>query len=164
MAVALAWSLFAVYLVVTFWLAWLGHRRTTSFEDFAVGGRSMGPGVAGLTLGAGLHELPATVWGVAVCDDERYFLDKTASDAADWHRRYPDNPMPTFEPRVVDGYVGEGYGIADDSIFELIAEAGASTYGFILSKSSQFVDFLFHKNLKNKSPQKYFLAIPTILQ
>ena len=79
---------------------------------------------AGLTLGAALHELPATVWGVAVCDDERYFLDKTASDAADWHRRYPDNPMPTFEPRVVDGYVGEGYGIADDSIFELIAELG----------------------------------------
>ena len=32
--------------------------------------------------------------------------------------------MPTFEPRVVDGYVGEGYGIADDSNFELIAELG----------------------------------------
>jgi sodium/pantothenate symporter len=51
-AMTIAWSLFAVYLVVTFWLAWLGHRRTKTFADFAVGGRNMGPGVAGLTLGA----------------------------------------------------------------------------------------------------------------
>ena len=50
--VAIAWTLFAVYLVGTFWLAWLGHRRTKSFADFAVGGRDMGPGMAGLTLGA----------------------------------------------------------------------------------------------------------------
>jgi D-cysteine desulfhydrase len=79
---------------------------------------------AGLTLGSALHGLPATVWGVAVCDDERYFLEKTASDAADWQRRYPDTAMPDFEPRVLDGYVGEGYGIADDSIFELIGSLG----------------------------------------
>ncbi|MGE0710315.1 MAG: hypothetical protein AB7N76_13620 [Planctomycetota bacterium] len=50
--VTMAWGLFAVYLVVTYWLAWLGHKRTKSFDDFAVGGRSMGPGMAGLTLGA----------------------------------------------------------------------------------------------------------------
>jgi D-cysteine desulfhydrase len=79
---------------------------------------------AGLTLGAALHGLPATVWGVAVCDDERYFLEKTASDAADWHRRYPETALPDFEPRVIDGYVGEGYGVADDGIFELIANLG----------------------------------------
>ena len=30
---------------------------------------------AGLTPGAALHRLPATVWGVNVCDDEQYFLD-----------------------------------------------------------------------------------------
>ncbi|MEZ6188185.1 MAG: hypothetical protein R3F62_24650 [Planctomycetota bacterium] len=48
----LAWSLFGVYLAFTFWLAYLGHKRTKSFEDFAVGGRSMGPGLAGMTLGA----------------------------------------------------------------------------------------------------------------
>ena len=79
---------------------------------------------AGLTLGVALHQLPATVWGIAVCDDERYFLDKTAADAADWQRRYPDMSMPAFEPRVLDGYVGRGYGIADDNIFELIADVG----------------------------------------
>jgi D-cysteine desulfhydrase len=79
---------------------------------------------AGLTLGVALHQLPATVWGIAVCDDERYFLDKTAADAADWQRRYPDMSLPAFEPRVLDGYVGRGYGIADDNIFELIADVG----------------------------------------
>ena len=28
-----------------------------------------------VTLGAALHGLPVTVWGVNVCDDEQYFLD-----------------------------------------------------------------------------------------
>jgi sodium/pantothenate symporter len=48
----LAWTLFALYLAGTFWLAWLGHKKTKNFSDFAVGGRSMGPVMAGLTLGA----------------------------------------------------------------------------------------------------------------
>ena len=50
--VHLAWILFGLYLVVTFYLAYLGHKRTKTFEDFAVGGRSMGPGLTGMTLGA----------------------------------------------------------------------------------------------------------------
>ena len=76
----------------------------------------------GLTLGAALHRLPATVWGVNVCDDETYFLNKVASDVADWRRRYPDTPAVEIEPRVLDGYVGQGYAVAAPSIFELIAE------------------------------------------
>ena len=77
---------------------------------------------AGLTLGAALHQLPATVWGVNVCDDEQHFLDKVASDVADWKTRYPHVPRVDVQPRVLDGYVGEGYGIADDAVFALIAE------------------------------------------
>lgn len=76
----------------------------------------------GLTLGAALQDLPATVWGVNVCDDESYFLDKVASDAADWQRRYPGVPDVAISPRVLDGYVGKGYAVADPAIFELIAE------------------------------------------
>ena len=78
----------------------------------------------GLTIGAALHKLPATVWGINVCDDETYFLDKVASDAADWRRRYPEAPDVAIEPRVLDGYVGPGYAVADPEIFELIAELG----------------------------------------
>jgi D-cysteine desulfhydrase len=80
---------------------------------------------AGLTLGVALHQLPATVWGVNVCDDERYFLDKIAGDANDWHSRYPDCPQPELKPRVLDGYVGRGYGIAEPEVFQLINDLAA---------------------------------------
>lgn len=76
----------------------------------------------GLTLGAALHNLPATVWGVNVCDDEQYFLNKVTSDAAQWRQHYPGVPAVNIEPRVLDGYVGQGYAIATPAIFELIAE------------------------------------------
>ena len=76
----------------------------------------------GLTLGVALHGLSATVWGVNVCDDEQYFQQKVRADAADWRARYPQVPEVTVEPRVLDGYVGEGYGIAGDAVFQLIAE------------------------------------------
>ena len=77
---------------------------------------------AGLSLGVALHQLPATVWGVNVCDDEQYFMDKVAADAADWRSRYPDVPAVAVDPRVLDGYVGDGYGIASKDVFALIAE------------------------------------------
>lgn len=48
----LAWTLFGLYLVATFWLAWLGHKRTKSFAEFALGKRDMGPWLTGMTLGA----------------------------------------------------------------------------------------------------------------
>jgi D-cysteine desulfhydrase len=77
---------------------------------------------AGLTLGAALHGLPVTVWGVNVCDDEQYFLDKVAADAHDWRRRYPGVPAVEVSPRVLDGYVGEGYARAGAEIFSLIRD------------------------------------------
>ena len=77
---------------------------------------------AGLTLGTALHQLPATVWGVNVCDDEQYFRAKVASDAADWRDRYPGVPQVDIEPRVLDGYVGQGYGVASPEVFSLIGE------------------------------------------
>ncbi|GAB3276424.1 1-aminocyclopropane-1-carboxylate deaminase/D-cysteine desulfhydrase [Parahaliea aestuarii] len=77
---------------------------------------------AGLTLGAALHELPLTVWGVNVCDDEQYFIDKVADDVSDWRKRYPGQPDATVVARVLDGYVGSGYGEAGREIFDLIRD------------------------------------------
>lgn len=77
---------------------------------------------AGLTLGAALHGLPVTVWGVNVCDDEQYFLDKVHEDVADWRRRFPGVPEVAVTPRVLDGYVGEGYAKAGPEIFQLIRD------------------------------------------
>jgi D-cysteine desulfhydrase len=76
----------------------------------------------GLTLGVALHRLPATVWGVNVCDDENYFLNKVASDTAQWRQRYPGVPAVDIAPRVLDGYVGQGYAVAGPEVFELIGE------------------------------------------
>jgi D-cysteine desulfhydrase len=77
---------------------------------------------AGLTLGAALHALPVTVWGVNVCDDERYFLDKVAADVRHWSETFPDVNAVPLRPRVLDGYVGEGYARAGPEVFGLIAE------------------------------------------
>ncbi len=77
---------------------------------------------AGLTAGAELTDLPATVWAVNVCDDEQYFIDKVAADIADWHQRYPDTPAVDARARVLDGYVGAGYGKASPEVFALIRD------------------------------------------
>lgn len=86
---------------------------------------------AGLTLGAALHELPATVWGVNVCDDARYFIDKVSADTSDWRQRYPHVPAVSATTRVLDGYVGQGYGIADQSVYGLIQDL-AQLEGLVL--------------------------------
>ncbi|WP_197911791.1 1-aminocyclopropane-1-carboxylate deaminase/D-cysteine desulfhydrase [Kineobactrum salinum] len=80
---------------------------------------------AGLTLGVELRGLPLTVWGVNVCDDEQYFLDKVAADAADWQARFPGLPAVHPAPRVLDGHAGAGYGVAGPEVFALIAELAA---------------------------------------
>jgi len=77
---------------------------------------------AGLTAGAEIHDLPATVWAVNVCDDEQYFLDKVAADIADWRERYPGTPAIEAQARVLDGYVGAGYGKASPEVFDLIRD------------------------------------------
>jgi D-cysteine desulfhydrase len=77
---------------------------------------------AGLTLGAAIHGLPIQVWGVNVCDDEAWFLNKVRENIADWRQRYaPEQPLPEVEVRVIDGYVGPGYGRAGPEVFETIA-------------------------------------------
>jgi D-cysteine desulfhydrase len=87
---------------------------------------------AGLTLGACLHEVPVEVWGINVCDDEAWFMKKVKEDIADWQRRY-QQPLPEPAPvtRVIDGYVGPGYGRADPEIYQLIAEV-ARLEGIVL--------------------------------
>jgi SSS family solute:Na+ symporter/sodium/pantothenate symporter len=48
----MAWILFAVYLIGTAYLGWLGYKRTTDFSSFALGNRDMSPLVVGVTLAA----------------------------------------------------------------------------------------------------------------
>jgi D-cysteine desulfhydrase len=87
---------------------------------------------AGLTLGTALHGLPIQVWGVNVCDDAAWFLNKVRENIADWRQLYaPELPLPEVDVRVIDGYVGPGYGRADAEVFETIALA-ARLEGLVL--------------------------------
>jgi SSS family solute:Na+ symporter/sodium/pantothenate symporter len=49
-----SWTLFALYVVGTLWLARLGQRRTTTFESYALGDGRMHPFVAGMALAASM--------------------------------------------------------------------------------------------------------------
>ena len=50
----LAWTLFGAYIVLTFWLAWLGQKKTSSLETYALGDGAMSPWVVGLALAASM--------------------------------------------------------------------------------------------------------------
>lgn len=77
---------------------------------------------AGLTLGAQLHGLTAPIYGINVCDDEAYFLQKVSADINEWQQRFGIS-LDTFPTiRVIDGYVGAGYAITSDAVLQCIAE------------------------------------------
>lgn len=48
----LAWTLFAIYLLGTAWLGWLGHKKTDDFGSFAIGKGDLSPMQVGITLAA----------------------------------------------------------------------------------------------------------------
>ena len=81
---------------------------------------------SGLTLACQLLEVSSRVTGYAVCDDEAYFLGKVAEDVADWERRYPGAGGKNFQfdqsrVRVNDEYIGPGYALANEDIYQAIA-------------------------------------------
>ncbi|MEO1514667.1 MAG: hypothetical protein AAFV95_06630 [Bacteroidota bacterium] len=49
---SLAWTLFAIYLLGTAYLGWLGHRKTDDFGSFAIGKGDLSPLQVGVTLAA----------------------------------------------------------------------------------------------------------------
>lgn len=50
----LIWALFGGYMLVTAWLAWLGHKKTGDMRSFAVGKGDMSPLIVGITLSASI--------------------------------------------------------------------------------------------------------------
>lgn len=50
----LIWGLFLVYLAVTSWLAWMGHKKTTDIVSYSVGKGDLNPFVVGVTLAASI--------------------------------------------------------------------------------------------------------------
>lgn len=87
---------------------------------------------AGLTAGSVLFGLNAQVWGINVCDDEQYFLDKVRHDLTEWRDWFnQDLDIESLDVNVIDGYVGPGYAKASEAVFETIKQL-ASTEGIVL--------------------------------
>lgn len=89
--------------------------------EFIVCASGSGGTQAGLTLGNHLHQLHAKVLGFAVCDDEAYFLRKVREDIEAWQTLYaPGMDLSDLLIQVNDQYIGPGYAIATEAVFETI--------------------------------------------
>jgi D-cysteine desulfhydrase len=87
---------------------------------------------AGLTAGVQRYGVDAQVWGVNVCDDEAWFLNKVTRDLVDWEQRYQTGiDLESLSVKVIDGYVGAGYAQAGPEIFNCISDIARSE-GLIL--------------------------------
>ena len=81
---------------------------------------------AGLTAGAELFDLGCPVTGIAVCDDEQYFQTKVRHDLNGWSVRYAAEDgfeglnIDALNIQVLEDYIGPGYAIADDEIYDTI--------------------------------------------
>lgn len=79
---------------------------------------------AGLIVGADLLGMQTDIYGINVCDDESYFVNKINEDIRDWQAKYPAQPeleMTDAMIRIIDGYVGEGYAKAGKTVIDTIA-------------------------------------------
>lgn len=77
---------------------------------------------AGLTAGSIIHNLRAQVRAYAVCDDRHYFNHKVRTDYALARSLYPQLPDIALAPDTCDDYIGAGYGLANDAVYQGIAE------------------------------------------
>lgn len=81
---------------------------------------------AGLTAGARLYELGASVIGFAVCDDSAWFERKVRTDLREWQRHYAvDIDIDGLAIHVDDRYIGPRYGQATDAVFTTIRTVAA---------------------------------------
>lgn len=80
----------------------------------------------GLILGNSLFELGSRVVAVNVSDDAAYFENKIREDYRNWKSRYDiDLDTDSLVINTLEGYLGPGYGRADQPVFDTIAELAA---------------------------------------
>jgi D-cysteine desulfhydrase len=87
---------------------------------------------SGLLLGTKLLQWKVPVHGINICDNSDYFKAKIAEEISDTVKKYRLHVRVTArEIRIIDEYVGEGYGIAPMPVHDLI-QCLASETGIIL--------------------------------
>lgn len=95
--------------------------------DYIVTATGSGGTQAGLIVGAQIYDLKAKVKAFNVSDDANYFDQKIREDVTLWKQRYNvDFDDSWLEIDTIEGYLGPGYGVADQEVFDLIAELARS--------------------------------------
>jgi D-cysteine desulfhydrase len=88
--------------------------------------------LAGLHIARHLLGLSIRPWGVAVCDDERYFRQRVLEITEEFRAQFGIGPvLSPDEIRVVEGYKGPGYAMTFPRLLDLVRRA-ASEEGLIL--------------------------------
>ncbi|MBT3427353.1 MAG: D-cysteine desulfhydrase family protein [Gammaproteobacteria bacterium] len=86
--------------------------------------------LAGLIVGQQLFQLPGKIAGFNVADDGEFFRTKIAADIDNWGRQFGAN-LPALPIKIIEGYVGPGYGRAGPEVFSCI-DLVAKLEGLIL--------------------------------
>lgn len=81
---------------------------------------------AGLTAGAFIYNLGASVVGMAVCDSAAYFQRKVRADLKAWQQDYQTGvDTDALAIHVNDAYIGPGYAQAGPEVFATIRKVAA---------------------------------------
>ncbi|MBN2355943.1 D-cysteine desulfhydrase family protein [candidate division KSB1 bacterium] len=87
---------------------------------------------AGLILGTKLYNYPVPIYGINICDDADYFTKKINDILSSVRGEFlPNFAFTDDDIRIIDGYVGEGYGKARPEELQLL-QAFARTEGIAL--------------------------------
>jgi D-cysteine desulfhydrase len=85
---------------------------------------------AGLAAGLSEQTPHARLIGICVAHDRKYFQQKINEDLTAWQYRYQQLPS-TISHELLDDFIGKGYGIASQEVYELIKTV-ATFEGIIL--------------------------------
>ncbi len=103
--------------------------------DYVVSSVGSGGTLAGFLVGQKIFGLDTKMYGINVCDDAEFFKEKILSMFDEFKTVYPDYvgglSFSKDEINIVDGYVGEGYGIPYNEEIDII-EKLAKIEGIIL--------------------------------
>ncbi len=95
--------------------------------DYIVCATGSGGTQGGLVVGSQLFDLPSQVAAFNVSDDANYFDQKIREDVTLWKQRYKiDFDDSNLSINTIEGYLGPGYGVAEQPVFETIARLGRS--------------------------------------
>ncbi len=103
--------------------------------DYVVSSVGSGGTLAGFLMGQKLFDLNTEMYGINICDDAKFFKGKIFDMLNEFKSIYPgyiDNlSFSRDEINIIDGYVGEGYGIPYHEEIDII-KVLAKTEGIIL--------------------------------